>query len=1500
MTAQLWLSGSPKARWVAPALLGWLAFADALTQGSLSAATLADVPLGVPASVLALLRDVGGIDWAATGGDLAMRLLRPVLVLSAVALYRALYALGVLKRQLELQVLGPGGEQARRLRTQWGALALLRRGALLASPRIVVVACFAAALDAPGVLGLLLLLGALLAPPALCSRPGGPGAARAAMPLERPCLAASQLLAGVWVALQYAASIGALREMADSSPTAVAAAAWLGVRLDLSGAGSATLGRVLALKLAVLAAIALRRRCIRWAERLPVEVHNEGLCGAPCPIFWPVDPDTPLPDVPAVGTADEGDAVLIASLLAPRVLLSAPLPVGSALQSAWTDVVTAFNRGLVVVQEYIDWPVHGDGGDFSGLVTPLPSIGRDASPERSIAAPGASAGAANAAGRPSRAQSTGASPAQASDAALNAATSEPSRSAGPASTVPAQGVAEGPRPPSALAALRAWAETASQSWNLDLTLLALLLSAFQCADVLSLPQLVLICIGMTCQCPRTAGFWRRWGLPLQGAMIVEQYLVLLGFGDWALARLPAMKPDVRKWIALEEPDPIAIAFMFVAYCLAVLQVQYAPWISVGVHRRHRSRQLASSRGADWLERPFLDGNSPPVAQASFGAGALPPLGPQRFVSRGPSVSAGAGAAPGSTYSGREGWTTIERVCFLVLRHSLHALLISVLILCTLENDIVHAGYLAIVLLLFRLRIRMRRRGRGLFWLLPAYNMAVVSVTLLYQAPFEAFFGWSLDTGPEACTLVHLLGLYKVPHGAFVFVWNYRCALADVVLWALIRLQTHLFASSAYRNAIAIVEEEEAAKSAALTAARRQQRRNRARQAVEASRMRADRALRVSRLKDLLSNSLGWKVVQGGEGGTSVASFVDNLVDGRNDEEPERDGMPAPADPANVASASDLASTPAQTSSSAPAAQTVSASTAVTASARSSSPFDAPHFASPLLSVLRVTSPPPESSTSSAPQAQAPSPRLGALTPLVAAWRSISGMLPQMDRESYLAYALFAIIFASDLSVLSMVYPLSAFLYALVSIQPAPAYWQALLVYSELLIVVTYAYQVPARLGCEAISTDLERRMSMLGVHSSRSRNVPLFLVYLATLMHCYSLTTRHEAAARARSASRLAHEAVQGLPGVASSRLESLPIPTTPSIRILDAETAADSIGSALSGLWALVADAIASACEFVLRACTAAERPPSFVLATVRVPETLAASRAMAPEVTATRVLRNLQTLLDASLREREEARFSPPAAANDANAASEYDNDDNGSGSGPDDGSSPGSDDDEPATPAGTHHPLERVPIMRAPLRLRNAELVSGPTPAGDGQCRLTVLAQVEALKTFVELPDGAVRQTGWPLRSLTPACDAAENLLRAGALPDPPSSFSTAAVVESVEHHATRAQDWYAATVLLDFISFVYIALFFNKVAVKTQSLSEITYEHVVPFKYLVTLIALFMLIILDRLVYTLGTPLGKALLHCTCVCEGRARGEGMGWPRPKRGDPVAAAAWFPRGI
>ena len=87
------------------------------------------------------------------------------------------------------------------------------------------------------------------------------------------------------------------------------------------------------------------------------------------------------------------------------------------------------------------------------------------------------------------------------------------------------------------------------------------------------------------------------------------------------------------------------------------------------------------------------------------------------------------------------------------RHYTDALLVAVVGLCTLENDVVHAAYLALALLLFRRRDALRLEGGRLFRWLPAYNFGVMLLTLLYQAPLADV--WGRPHGPRLVRGPHL-------------------------------------------------------------------------------------------------------------------------------------------------------------------------------------------------------------------------------------------------------------------------------------------------------------------------------------------------------------------------------------------------------------------------------------------------------------------------------------------------------------------------------------------------------------------------------------------------------------------------------------------------------------------------------------------------------------------------------------------------------------------------
>ena len=76
----------------------------------------------------------------------------------------------------------------------------------------------------------------------------------------------------------------------------------------------------------------------------------------------------------------------------------------------------------------------------------------------------------------------------------------------------------------------------------------------------------------------------------------------------------------------------------------------------------------------------------------------------------------------------------------VCRHYTDAVLITVVALCALENDVIHAGYLALALLLFRRRETLRVERSKLFKWMAIYNFAVIVLTLAFQAPFEDAWG----------------------------------------------------------------------------------------------------------------------------------------------------------------------------------------------------------------------------------------------------------------------------------------------------------------------------------------------------------------------------------------------------------------------------------------------------------------------------------------------------------------------------------------------------------------------------------------------------------------------------------------------------------------------------------------------------------------------------------------------------------------------------------------
>lgn len=147
------LVGSPATRWIPLTATAVVATLDFVVQAALPAVVAAGWPLFISTDVLDFLRDAIGIDAYATGSALALRLLRPVLILGCLTLYRRLYCLGTLHRQLAHALMDDSAYERHRIAKQWGSGALLKRILILHASKAVVILAFAAAMQIPSALG---------------------------------------------------------------------------------------------------------------------------------------------------------------------------------------------------------------------------------------------------------------------------------------------------------------------------------------------------------------------------------------------------------------------------------------------------------------------------------------------------------------------------------------------------------------------------------------------------------------------------------------------------------------------------------------------------------------------------------------------------------------------------------------------------------------------------------------------------------------------------------------------------------------------------------------------------------------------------------------------------------------------------------------------------------------------------------------------------------------------------------------------------------------------------------------------------------------------------------------------------------------------------------------------------------------------------------------------------------------------------------------------------
>ncbi|KAK4744236.1 hypothetical protein SAY87_010548 [Trapa incisa] len=145
-----------------------------------------------------------------------------------------------------------------------------------------------------------------------------------------------------------------------------------------------------------------------------------------------------------------------------------------------------------------------------------------------------------------------------------------------------------------------------------------------------------------------------------------------------------------------------------------------------------------------------------------------------------------------SFETKELWTLLDYVRHYSYCHLLDFFLALILIIGTLEYDIMHLGYLGFALVFFRMRLQILKKKNKLFKLLRIYNFALIVLSLAYQSPFIG------DFIEGKCATVdyisQVIGFYKYDYG---FRITSRSALVEIVIFMLVSLQSFMFSSQAF-------------------------------------------------------------------------------------------------------------------------------------------------------------------------------------------------------------------------------------------------------------------------------------------------------------------------------------------------------------------------------------------------------------------------------------------------------------------------------------------------------------------------------------------------------------------------------------------------------------------------------------------------------------------------------------------------------------------------------
>ncbi|PIA39355.1 hypothetical protein AQUCO_02600068v1 [Aquilegia coerulea] len=149
------------------------------------------------------------------------------------------------------------------------------------------------------------------------------------------------------------------------------------------------------------------------------------------------------------------------------------------------------------------------------------------------------------------------------------------------------------------------------------------------------------------------------------------------------------------------------------------------------------------------------------------------------------------------------WTVFDYLRLYCYCHLLDIVLALILITGTLEYDILHLGYLGFALVFFRLRLEILKKKNKIFKFLRMYNFALIVLSLAYQSPFLGSF--SAGSCEKMDYIYEMIGFYKYDYG---FRITSRSALVEIIIFMLVSLQSYMFASQEFDYVCRYLEAEQ--------------------------------------------------------------------------------------------------------------------------------------------------------------------------------------------------------------------------------------------------------------------------------------------------------------------------------------------------------------------------------------------------------------------------------------------------------------------------------------------------------------------------------------------------------------------------------------------------------------------------------------------------------------------------------------------------------------------